>query len=76
MDTFETYHTPVRLNILDFGIEEMLNMSLKCIENLLNIKLVFQEINLAETRIVINKAHIILKNTRESNSGTPNIGVN
>jgi hypothetical protein len=51
-------------------------MSLERIENLLKIRLVFQEINLAETRIVINKTHIILKTTRESNSRTLNIRVN
>jgi hypothetical protein len=48
-------------------------MSLERIEDLLNIRLVFQEINLAETQIVINKTHIIFKTTRGSNSRTPNI---
>jgi hypothetical protein len=51
-------------------------MSLKHIENLLNIRLVFQKINSAETRIVVNKSHIILKTTRGSNMKTQNVGVN
>jgi hypothetical protein len=51
---FVVFTTLARLNRVDFGIKETLNMSLKRIENLLNIRLVFQEINPAETRIVIN----------------------
>jgi hypothetical protein len=73
---FVVFTTLARLNRLDFGIKETLNMSLKRIENLLNIRVVFQEINPAETRIVINKAHIILKTTRGSNGRSPNIRVN
>jgi hypothetical protein len=44
-------------------------MSLERIEDLLNIRLVLQEINPAETRIVINKTHIILKTTEEAIAG-------
>jgi hypothetical protein len=51
-------------------------MSLESIENLLDIRLMFQEINPAKTRIVINEANIVFKTTRRSNGRTPNIGVN
>jgi hypothetical protein len=41
--------TPIRLNRFNFGIQKTLNMSLESIKNLLNIRLVFKEINPAES---------------------------
>jgi hypothetical protein len=68
--------TPVRLDSFDFSIEETFNMSLKSIENLLDIRLMFQEIYPTEARIVINKANIVGISTRRRNSRSPNIRMN
>ena len=54
------FTTPVGLNSLDFAIQEAFDMSLKVIEDLLNIRLMFKKINPSEAHVVINKANIIL----------------
>jgi hypothetical protein len=69
-------NTPIRLDNFDFSIEETFNMSLKSIENLLDIRLMFQEIYPTEERIVINKTNIVCIATRRSNSRSPNIRMN
>ena len=61
---FVVFTTPVGLNGLDFTIPKAFDMSLKVVENLLNIRLVFEQINPAKTRVVINKANIILVPSR------------
>ena len=70
---FVVFTTPVRLNDLDFIIQKAFDMSLKVVKNLLNIRLVFKQINPDEARVVINKTNIILVPSRRSKSGTPNI---
>ena len=54
------FTTPVGLNNLDFAIQEAFDMSLKVIEDLLNIRLMFKQINPNEARVIINKTDIIL----------------
>jgi hypothetical protein len=53
------FATPVRLDSLYFGVQKALNMGLESIKNLLNIRLVLEEINPAKTRMIINKANIV-----------------
>ena len=52
--------TPVLLNGYDFSVEKTLNMSLKSIKHLLNVRLVLKKIYPSETGIIIYKSHIIL----------------
>ena len=61
---FVVFTTPIGLNTLDFIIQKAFDMSLKVAENLLNIRLVFEQINLGKARVVINKANIILVTSR------------
>ena len=61
---FVVFTTPVGLNDLDFIIQKAFDMSLKVVENLLNIRLVFKQINPGEARVVINKTNIILVPSR------------
>ena len=68
--------TPVGLNYDDFSVEKTLNMSLKSIKYLLNVRLVLKEINPRETRVIVNKAHIILIASGRGNSRPPNIRMN
>ena len=70
---FVVFTTPVRLTGFDFIIQKAFDMSLEVVENLLNIRLVFKQINPGEARVVINKTNIILVPSRRSKSGTPNI---
>ena len=44
----------VGLNGFDFIIQKAFDTSLKVVENLLNIRLVFKQINPGEARVVIN----------------------
>ena len=67
------FTTLVGLNSLDFAIQEAFDMSLKVIEDLLNIGLMFKQINPSEARVIINKTDIILVPPRRRNSRTPNI---
>jgi hypothetical protein len=46
------------------------------IEDLLNIILIFQEINPSKMRVVVHKTNLILVPSGENRSGTPNIGMN
>ena len=57
---FVVFTTPVGLNGFDFIIQKAFDMSVKVVENLLNIRLVFKQINPGEARVVINKTNIIL----------------
>ena len=68
--------TPVGLNSYDFSVEKTLNMGLKGIKYLLNVRLVFKEINPREARVIVNKAHIIFITSGRSNSWPPNIRMN
>jgi hypothetical protein len=70
------FPTPIRPNNLNFGVEKAFNMSLKSIENLLNIGFVLKKVNPTKTRIVINKTDIVFETTRGGHSRTPNIGMN
>ena len=67
---------PIRLNRTDFCIEESLDMGLKIIENLFDIKFMFKKINPCKTAKVINKANIKLKTCRGGEGRTPHIGMN
>jgi hypothetical protein len=68
--------TPIRLNRLDLGVQKTLNMSLERIENLLNVRLMFEKIYPAKTRVIIHKANIVFVSPRRNTSRTPDIGVN
>ena len=68
--------TPVGLNYDDFSVEKTLNMSLKGIKHLLNVRLMLKEINPREARVIVNKAHIIFITSGRSNSWPPNIRMN
>ena len=68
--------TPVRLNGYDFSVEKMLNMSLKGIKHLLNVRLVLKLIFPTEARIIIDKAHIILITSGRGKSRPPYIRMN
>jgi hypothetical protein len=70
------FTTPVRLKSLDLSVQKTLNMSLKGIENFFYIRFVFKEINPAKTRIVINKANIVLVPPRGDTGRPPNIIMN
>ena len=48
-------HHPVGLNDLDFIIQKAFDMSLKVVENLLNIRLVFKQINPSEAHVASTK---------------------
>ena len=63
------FTTPVGLNSLDFAIQEAFDMSLKVIEDLLNIRLMFKQINPSEARVVINKTNIILVPPKDAIAG-------
>ena len=58
---FVVFTTPVGLNDLDFIIQKAFDMSLKVVGNLLNIRLVFKQINPSETRVVVKKTNIVLE---------------
>jgi hypothetical protein len=64
---------PIRLNCLDFGAQKAFNVSLKRIENLFDIRLTLEKINPAKTRVIVDKANIILVSPRGDTSRTPNI---
>jgi hypothetical protein len=68
--------TPIGLKSLDFCVQKSFNMRLESIEDLLDIRLMFEKINPTEMRIVINKANIVFKTTRGCNSRPPNIRMN
>jgi hypothetical protein len=72
---FMIFTAPIRLDGFNFGVQKELNMSLKSIKHPFNIRFMFKEVDPAKTRIVIDKANIILKTTGRSNSRTPNIRV-
>jgi hypothetical protein len=57
--------TPVGLYCTDFGVKKTLNMGLKSVENMLNIRLVFDQINPGVATIIINKTDLILKTSRK-----------
>jgi hypothetical protein len=72
---FMIFTAPIGLDSFNFGVQKELNMSLKSIKHPFNIRFMFKEIDPAKTRIVIDKANIVLKTTGRSNSRTPNIRV-
>ena len=63
------FTTLVGLNSLDFAIQEAFDMSLKVIEDLLNIRLMFKQINPNEARVIINKTDIILVSPEDAIAG-------
>ena len=67
---------PVGLDGFNFSIQKELNMGLESIENLLDIRLMFKEINPAETRVVIDKTNTIIMTTSRSLGRAPYIGIN
>jgi hypothetical protein len=54
------FPTPIRLNRLDLGVQQTLNMGLKSVKHLLNIGFMFEEIDPAKTRVVIHKTNVVL----------------
>ena len=55
---FVIFTTPIGLNCLDFSVQKSFNMSLKIIKDLLDIRLVLNEIDPAKTIIGIYKTDI------------------
>ena len=70
---FVVLATPIRPNDYDFSAKKTLNMRLKSIKHFLNVRLVLKEIYPTKTRVVIDKAHIILITSRGGNTRPPNI---
>ena len=70
------FTTPVGLDGLDFIIQEAFDMSLKVIEDLLNIRLMFKQINPSELAIVIDKADVIFFSTKRISGMAPYITEN
>jgi hypothetical protein len=68
--------TPIRLNGFDFSVQQTLHMRLEGIKDMLNIRLVLEEVNPTETGIIIDKANIIFIPSRRCNSWTPYIRMN
>jgi hypothetical protein len=60
---FVIFTTPVRLDNPNLCVQKALNMCLKRIENLLNIRLVLKEVDPTKTRIIIDKTNIIFVTT-------------
>ena len=67
---------PIGLHGADFSIQETLNMFLKIIEHLLNIRFVFNQIYPTMAAIVINKTNVVFITSRRRHGRSPNIGVN
>ena len=67
---------PIRLDGFNLSVQKTLNMSLKSIENLLNIRFVLEKINPTKTGVVVNKTNIVLIPPGRGNSRAPNIGMN
>jgi hypothetical protein len=70
------FTTPIGLNCLDFIIQKAFDMSLEVIEDLFNVRLMFDKIYPAKMGIIINETNIVFKTSRGGNGRTPNIGVN
>jgi hypothetical protein len=70
------FTAPVRLDGFNLGVQKTLYMSLKRIKNLFNIRFVFKKIDPNKTRVVIDKANIVLITAGRSTSGAPNIRMN
>jgi hypothetical protein len=60
---FVIFTTPVRLDNPNLCVQKMLDIRLKRIKNLLNIILVLKKVDPTKTRIIIDKANIILVTT-------------
>ena len=65
--------SPIGLNGTNFGMKEAFDMVLKIIENLLNIRLMFNKVNPRIAAEIIHKTHIVFKTTRGCQSRAPNI---
>ena len=72
---FVIFTTPIGLNCLNLSTRKALNISLESIEHILNIRLVFNEIDPTKTCVIIDKTDIIFETSRGGNRRTPNIGV-
>jgi hypothetical protein len=63
------FTTPIRLNRFNLSIEKTLDMSLKSIEYLFNIRLMFKKIYPSEPGVVIDKADIVFVPPEETLAG-------
>jgi hypothetical protein len=70
------FTTPIRLNRFNLSIEKTLDMSLKSIEYLFNIRLMFKKIYPSEPGVVIDKADIVFVPPRRDAGWTPDISMN
>jgi hypothetical protein len=68
--------TLVRLDMNNFAIKKPFYMFLELKKNIINIRLVFDQIEPSETTISINKAHIKMVSTDRNLGRAPNIGIN
>jgi hypothetical protein len=66
---FPILATAIRLNKSNLSVQEALNMDLKGIENLFDIRLMFEKINPTKTGVVIHKTNIKLVSPEEVRAG-------
>jgi hypothetical protein len=69
------FTTPIRPNRFNLSIQETLHMSLKSIEYLFNIRLMFKKIGLSEPRVIIDKVDIVFVPPRRNTGWTPDISM-
>ena len=68
--------SPIRLNRTDFCVKKSFDMGLKIIEDLFDIRFMFEKINPGKTAKVINEANLNFKTSRGGEGRTPHIGMN
>jgi hypothetical protein len=73
---FLIFTAPIRLDMNDFAIKKTFHMFLKLKKHIIDIRLVFEQIELGETTISINKTHIKMMSTDRGLRRTPHIGIN
>ena len=70
------FASPIGLNCTNFCVEESFDMGLKIVENLFDIRFMFENINPGKTANVINEANIKFKTSRGGEGRPPHIGMN
>ena len=68
--------SPIRLNRTDFCVKKSFDMGLKIVENLFDIRFMFEKINPRKTAKVINEANIKFKTSGGGEGRPPHIGMN
>jgi hypothetical protein len=70
------FTSPIRLNMDNFLIKEVLNMILKLHKDIKHIRFAFNKVEPSKTTKSINKSHIIVVSTNRSLGRTPHIKIN